>query len=517
MDEQEKQNIGDGSDNFIEGAKKAAEAAKTTGGGANPAAPKGETGATQAQQTAQRGAETSTNAAQKGAGAAAETAAKGAEATANSAAAAVKAGAETGKAVSEIAAGTAAGGPWGAIIAAAWAMRNTLFKIIICICLALLFLVSMVVSLPSIMFNYIFRTDPASAGVPAAYDIYQLFEEMSNAVGDCVTAGYDYAFVEVERIISDGGYNYEYSMQALINHGATSAEYDICYVLAAYSVAMEQRGTTKDDMIDKLTAAKSQMFDVTYTVKKTTITILAEDEDDEDAEIEIDYVECTIHPFDQSVILTAFGIDLSAKYSQFNITCGEAITNMANALKLTMYGAIRSGSVPLITDDELNEFIDKLICSQLRKDLLTVAVSLVERVPYFWGGKSTAGWNDDWNTPKVVTSIGSSSTGTLRPYGLDCTGFTDWAYKTALGTSIGEGSWNQWENSTTITKNQLLPGDLGFMAIPGTSASQHVLMYAGKDPSGNLLWVHCEWGIGVHINSPNYVKYYRRPNIYWEE
>lgn len=38
----------------------------------------------------------------------------------------------------------------------------------------------------------------------------------------------------------------------------------------------------------------------------------------------IKYVECTIHPFDNTVIATAFGIDLNAPYEQFGITYGEA-------------------------------------------------------------------------------------------------------------------------------------------------------------------------------------------------
>lgn len=79
--------------------------------------------------------------------------------TANAAAAAVKASTEGGKAAAEIAAGTATGGPWGAVLSAAWSMRHTLFKVLVCICLALLFLVVMVVSLPSIVFNSIFGLD----------------------------------------------------------------------------------------------------------------------------------------------------------------------------------------------------------------------------------------------------------------------------------------------------------------------------------------------------------------------
>ena len=477
--------------------------------GANQAAQKGaETGANQA---AQKGMETGANAAQKGAELGANAVEKSAEA-ANAAAATVKAGAEAGKAVAEIATGTAAGGPWGAILMAAWSMRHTLFKILVVICLCLMFFVAMIVSLPSIIFNYIFRTDPASAGVVAQYDMHDLFDEMSIAVADCVTAGYASSFAKVEKIIADGGYDYDYSMQALINYGATSAEYDICYVLAAYSVAMEQKGTTKQDMINKLTAVKDQMFPVTYEAKETTITIPAEDEDSEPTEVTVSYVECTIHPFDQSVILKAFNIDPAAIYGQFNITCELAINNMAMALKLTMYGTVTGGAVPPITDIELAAFLANLTCSQTRKDLMNTALSLVGRVPYFWGGKSAAGWNDEWNTPKLVTALGSSSTGTIRPFGLDCSGYTDWVFKTTFGTGLPAGSANQWSGSTAITKSQLLPGDLGFMAQPGTVSVNHVLIYAGTDSSGNLLWVHCSSGTGVVLNSPNYVKFYRRPN-----
>ena len=90
MSEPAKQQMGDGQDNFGQAAGKAAQAAK------------------QASKEAAK-----------------QAAAKGAEATANAAANTVKAGVEGGKAVAEIAAGTASGGPWGAIISAAWATVST--------------------------------------------------------------------------------------------------------------------------------------------------------------------------------------------------------------------------------------------------------------------------------------------------------------------------------------------------------------------------------------------------------
>ena len=91
--------------------------------------------------------------------------------------------------------------------------------------------------------------------------------------------------------------------------------------------------------------------------------------------------------FDQSVILLAFGIDPSAQYDQFSVTYGEAITNMSNALKMTMYGSLVNGMVPPIIDAELNAYLASLTCSGTRKELMRVALSLVGRVPYFWGRK----------------------------------------------------------------------------------------------------------------------------------
>lgn len=62
-----------------------------------------------------------------------------------------------------------------------------------------------------------------------------------------------------------------------------------------------------------------------------------------------------------------------------------------------------------------------------RKAVVETAVQLVGRVSYFWGGKSlTLGWDDRWGVPTEVTAAGSGSIGTVRPFGLDCSGFVDW-------------------------------------------------------------------------------------------
>lgn len=218
----------------------------------------------------------------------------------------------------------------------------------------------------------------------------------------------------------------------------------------------------------------------------------------------IKYVECTIHPFDNTVIAKAFGIDLNAAYDQFNITYGEAIQNMANALKMTLYGSLGSGQAVPLTDAELIAFVNRQNCNDTRKYILTTALSLVGKVPYFWGGKSGPGWNDEWNTPKLVTAAGSSSTGTIRPYGLDCSGFSTWVYSTALGVNIGAGTSGQYPNTVAISASELLPGDLGFLAESDGSGWNHVLIFAGYSESGERMWVHSSSGTGVILNTPSY-------------
>lgn len=228
-----------------------------------------------------------------------------------------------------------------------------------------------------------------------------------------------------------------------------------------------------------------------------------EGEDDEEPSTEtVKFVKCTIHPFDNTVIATAFGLDLDAEYGLFGITYKEAIENMAAALKRTLYGSIVGGQAVPLTDAELIAFVNRQNCSAMRKYILSTALSLVGKVPYFWGGKSAPGWNEEWNTPRLVTAAGSPTSGTIQPYGLDCSGFTDWVYKTAVGVSLYGTNWSQWDNSEAVTAAQLQPGDLGFLG--GRADWTHVLIFAGYGESGQRMWVHSSGGEGVILNTPSY-------------
>ena len=502
MAEPNKQQIGDGSDNYGAAAQNAAKAAKSAANASKEAT----------KSIVQNAA------------------AKGAEATANAAAATVKAGVEGGKAVAEVAAGTASGGPWGAIIAAAWAMRHTLFKILCVICLCVVFLIVLIVELPSIIINRALGIDGNEPSSQTS--IVSIYEDLSGIISNIIGLGYDSSMAQVETLINDGGYDYELSMNSLVNYAQSSAGYDVAYIMSAYSTSVEQLNTSQSDMETKLTNVSGNMFPVTsvekeneviipvtyYTYKPVTMTVVTrivqtgtingvpqyryetaektyyiqDEEKTSDVAVTVDtyaattvtlpvysggsisgtrtatyyqstgtqtltptkevvkYLECTIHPFDNTVVSTAFGLDLNASYNEFDTTYGEIINNRANALKMTLYGSAANGSAVPLTDAELIAFLARQNCSETRKHIVKTGLSLVGKVPYFWGGKSAAGWNDEWNTPKLVTAAGSTTSGTIRPFGLDCSGFTDWTYKTAVGVSLYGGTSNNTSGHTGV-------------------------------------------------------------------
>ena len=152
-----------------------------------------------------------------------------------------------------------------------------------------------------------------------------------------------------------------------------------------------------------------------------------------------------------------------------------------------------------------------------RKGVVETAVQLVGRVSYFWGGKSlTLGWDDRWGVPTEVTAAGSGSTGTIRPFGLDCSGFVDWTFYNATNGSYypgrGGGAATQHSYCTNISWSDAQPGDLVF--YPDDS---HVGIVGGKDADGNLLIVHCSGGAnGVVITGSAGFTTLARPDCFTE-
>ena len=152
-----------------------------------------------------------------------------------------------------------------------------------------------------------------------------------------------------------------------------------------------------------------------------------------------------------------------------------------------------------------------------REAVVRTACSLVGKVNYFWGGKSLViGWDARWGELRQVTAAGNSTTGTYRPYGLDCSGFVDWVFYNQSGGSYvighGGGATMQHSHCTDISWADAQPGDLVF--YPDNS---HVGIVGGRDANGELLIIHCASGYNnVVITGKEGFTSVGRPQYYGE-
>ena len=424
MSEPDKQQFGDGGDQWGEAARNLANAARELG---------------------KEGAKT----------AAAGTAAG----LANSSAALVKAGVEGGKAVSEIAAGTAAGGPWGAVLSTAWSLRHTLYKFLVCICLFFLILIVLLTSLPTIVTNQVFGLNGADMTTPLT--LSQSMAEMTGVVQEALSQAHEQVLAQVEAIIAQGGYDRELSLEALDDQAGDSS-YDVAYILCAYSVSMEQLGTSQEDMARKLSSLADKLFPVTYEVKTAEVQVeqdtSSEEEDNSSSSPQtqsVSYLAATIHPLKQDAILEAFQLDPEAMYGDFTITCGEAITNMATALKLTLYGSMLGGIGGGTGTRQGGEEVAAIALSQ---------VGQVGGYPYWsWYGFSS---RVEW-----------------------CACFVSWCYAQVglseprfSGCTSGGMAWfqshGQWGDRNYA---DIAPGDAIFFDWDGSGNADHVGIVVGVD------------------------------------
>ena len=149
-----------------------------------------------------------------------------------------------------------------------------------------------------------------------------------------------------------------------------------------------------------------------------------------------------------------------------------------------------------------------------RKQVVKTALSLVGRVTYVWGGKYNAlGWSDDWGPS------GDDDSDQVASNGLDCSGYVSWVFINAIGdkaalSAIGNGSSNQWSNSSAVGWDEGKPGDLVFFHPPGARQYNHVGIIVSVDGDGSYLVAHCstsQKGVVVTDAWSFGFRYVRRP------
>ena len=161
--------------------------------------------------------------------------------------------------------------------------------------------------------------------------------------------------------------------------------------------------------------------------------------------------------------------------------------------------------------------------SEERVNVISAAYSLVGTVGYFWGGKSTKiGTDPSWGAAEKVSAEGSKSTGTIRAYGLDCSGFVTWAVingyqDQTMQAAVGDGTSDQWEKANVVTETDAQPGDLVFQKGPEAGSDNHVGILCGKTDAGDWIAVHCSSsknGVTVGEAYSASFRYIRQPSFY---
>lgn len=119
-----------------------------------------------------------------------------------------------------------------------------------------------------------------------------------------------------------------------------------------------------------------------------------------------------------------------------------------------------------------------------RKELIACALDSVGKIPYHFGGKaSRPGYaGNQFFSVTEPDPMGR----TLK--GLDCSGWINWVYWSALGTPVTSGGTSSLAASgAEISREELKPGDIA--VIPGDEA--HVVMFLGWDPAtGKMICIH---------------------------
>ena len=189
---------------------------------------------------------------------------------------------------------------------------------------------------------------------------------------------------------------------------------DILAVFAVYVAGGDDPVDVVTMDTDRIARLKAVFWDMT-TLDSAVTTISHPDSDPNDS----------VDDSDSETILT---ITISAKTVEemaaaygFNQEQLDALGELLSQRELLTELAGETESM----DAEAKELLRSLPAdlSPNRRAVVKNACSLVGKVGYFWGGKSLViGWDSRWGELRQVTAAGSSTTGTYRPYGLDCSG-----------------------------------------------------------------------------------------------
>ncbi len=291
---------------------------------------------------------------------------------------------------------------------------------------------------------------------------------------------------EFSQRIEDIKASNTYDELVMNNAGSSAMAANWPDVLAIYSVLTTMNDSKPYEAVTQDAAKKARLQEVFWAMNPISYEVRTVYNAEIDAEIEVLYISVAEKDCWQ----------LADEYN-FTAEQRQMLAELKKPEYREMFMAL-SGSYRdiALTPEEIEEIIANLPAdlSDERRQVILTAYQLEGKVNYFWGGKSlTLGWDSRWGTPQEVWAAGSATTGTVRPFGLDCSGFVDWVFYNASGGSFimgrGGGAASQHSYSTPISWSEAQPGDLVF--YPDNS---HVGIVCGFDRRGNVQIIHCAAG-----------------------
>ena len=350
-------------------------------------------------------------------------------------------------------------------------------------------------------FGLFFSGEDSGSGITTTEAVAQLNQEFSD---------------QVEQIIT----NNSHDTLDMDNSGSAAVAANWNDVLAVYAVSVTTDPDDPDEVatmnLAKLAVLRGifwEMNEISYSLETVTYTETTTNEDGE--EEETTSTETILH-------ITVAVTDAWQMADQLGFTDEqrEQLEEMLQPENLELFQRL-TGNYQNITlsPEEVQAIIDQLPddLSATRRQVVLTAYQLMGKVNYFWGGKSLVlGWDSRWGTPQEVWAAGSSTTGTVRPFGLDCSGFVDWVFYNVSGGGYiighGGGAASQHTYCTEISWSEAIPGDLVF--YPGDT---HVGIVCGFDESGNVLIIHCSYSANnVVVTGQNGFTAIARPSYYSE-
>ena len=277
-----------------------------------------------------------------------------------------------------------------------------------------------------------------------------------------------------------------YDEVQITNAGSSAMAANWPDVLAVYAVLTTMDDSNPYDAISLDAVKKARLREIFWAMNQVGYEVRTIYDPEIDEEIEMLYI--TVSEKDCWQMADAYGFSIEQRQMLAELKQPEY-----QEMFMALVGSFRD---IVLTQEEIEEIIANLPAdlSEARRQIVLTAYQLEGKVNYFWGGKSLVfGWDSRWGTPQTVWAAGSVTTGMVRPFGLDCSGFVDWVFYNASGGGFvmgrGGGAASQHSYCTSISWAEAKPGDLVF--YPDDS---HVGIVCGFDQWGNIQIIHCTAG-----------------------